>query len=122
MKSYIKLYGPPVLKAIKTLEKLAIDMPEVCIMDTLLDMLPITETAEEDTQSTYQYFSTLPSTISWERCGKIISKSKEELGEYDFCFEWFTPPTVEQLNQLIGKMDEALAPLGCKYTITSKKE
>jgi len=36
MKSFIKIYGPPVLKAIKTLEKVSIGMPEVCIMDTII--------------------------------------------------------------------------------------
>ena len=37
MRSYIKVYGPPLLKAVKTLEKLAIDVPDVCIMDTLIE-------------------------------------------------------------------------------------
>jgi hypothetical protein len=37
MKSYVKIYGPPILKAIKALEKTAIDMPEVCIMDTFIE-------------------------------------------------------------------------------------
>ncbi len=36
MKSYIKIYGPPILEAIKALEKLAIDTPEVCIMDPII--------------------------------------------------------------------------------------
>jgi len=49
--------------------------------------------------------------ISVKRCGKIISKSGEGLGEYDFFFEWFTKPTTDQVNELIEKIDEALAPL-----------
>ena len=36
MKSFIKIYGPPVLKAIRELERIAIDMPEVCIIDTVI--------------------------------------------------------------------------------------
>ncbi len=36
MKSYIKIYGPPVLKSIRVLEKLAVKMPEICIMDSVL--------------------------------------------------------------------------------------
>jgi hypothetical protein len=35
MKSYIKILGPPHLKAIKELEKVAVDMPQLCIMDTI---------------------------------------------------------------------------------------
>jgi hypothetical protein len=43
MKSYVKIVGPPLLEAIKALEKMAIDMPEVCIMDTVIEntMLPM---------------------------------------------------------------------------------
>lgn len=38
--SYIKIYGPPHLKAIRALEKIAIDMPEVCILDTVIERSP----------------------------------------------------------------------------------
>ncbi len=56
-----------------------------------------------------------------ERCGKIISKSGEMLGDYDFFFEWFKNPSQAEINQLIEKIDEALSPLGCSYTITTKR-
>lgn len=36
MKTYIEIYEPLLLKAIKALEKLAIDMPEVCIKDSIM--------------------------------------------------------------------------------------
>jgi len=117
MRSYIKIYGPPILKAIKELEKVAIDVPEVCIMDTVISQdMPRFDTLE----GRMNYFGTL-GEIQVERCDKIISKSGERLGEYDFFFEWFTGPTMEQLNDLIERIDNALAPLGVKYTITTKK-
>ena len=116
MKSYIKIYGPPVLKAIKALEKVAIDTPEVCIMDIVIEQGP---GALDEVDSIYSYFKPL-GDVTVERCGNIISKSGESVGEYDFYFEWFTEPNMEQLNDLIEKIDEALAPLGCKYTITTK--
>ncbi len=116
--SYIKIYGPPVLKAIRELEKIAVDMPEVCIMDSILysnyeDMI-------YDPEYTSGYFSGIPVKISYKRCSTIISKSGEKLGEYDFFYEWFTEPTMDQLNGLIEKIDEVLTPLGCRYTITTK--
>ncbi len=40
MKSYIKIYGPPLLKAIKRLETVAVGFPEVCIMDTVIAVNP----------------------------------------------------------------------------------
>jgi hypothetical protein len=115
MKSYIKIFGPPVLKSLKELQKLSIDMPEVCIMDTI-----ITQGTPFDTmEGTMSYFTTL-GEISYKRCESIISKSGESLGDYDFYFEWFTEPSTDQLSSLMEQIDIALTPLGCKYTITTK--
>lgn len=121
--SFVKIYGPPVLKSIKALEKIAVEMPEVCIMDTVIAGTQDYVTAFSDPDYTAQYFQSLPETaeIEVERCSTIISKSGERLGEHDFFFEWFTEPSMEQLNGLIEKIDEALEPLGCRYTITTKK-
>ncbi len=129
MRSYVKIYGPPVYDAIKMLEKLAIDVPSVCIMNPLIQQLysddvgggspesgPTTSTAKA-----MEYFVPLKKNIGPERCGKIISKSGEKLGEYDFFFEWFREPGIDELNDLIKMIDKALKPLGCMYTITSKK-
>ncbi len=33
------------------------------------------------------------------------------MGDFDFVFEWFKEPKMEQVNMLIEKIDEALAPL-----------
>jgi hypothetical protein len=118
MRSYIKIYGPPILSAIKALEKVALDMPEVSIMDTIIAQgLP----AFGNEAVVASYFASLGAEVPVERRGKIISRSGELLGEYDFFFEWFKDPSIEDLNKLISKIDEALAPLGCKYTITTKR-
>ncbi|HUS78131.1 MAG TPA: hypothetical protein VM050_05665 [Patescibacteria group bacterium] len=116
MKSYIKIYGPPLLKALKELQKLAIDTPEVCIMDTILQQQQPRFT---ETEGIMDYFNSI-GEITIERCDNIISKSGEMIGDEDFFFEWFVDPSSEQLNDLIEKIDEALAPLGCMYTITTK--
>ncbi|MGQ9680481.1 MAG: hypothetical protein ACUVV4_06930 [Candidatus Bathyarchaeia archaeon] len=116
MRSFIKLYGPPILKAIKALEKISLEMPEVCIMDTAIaNTLP----SFENENYVRWYFS--PAEVPAQRCGNIISKSSELLGEYDFFFEWFTEPDMEQVNKLIEKIDEALSTLGCRYTIVTKR-
>jgi hypothetical protein len=116
MKSYVKIYGPPVLKALRALEKIALDMPEVCIMDTMIAHGMPQMTSMDDTMT---YFSSV-GEVTIERCSNIISKSGETLGEHDFFFEWFTEPNMDQLNDLIEKIDAALEPLGCKYTLTTK--
>ena len=129
MRSYIKIYGPPVFEAIKALEKLAIDVPQVCIMDTIIATDMQSKISDEiratdaDTYSNYagDYFSPLvPYPIKRERCDKIISKSGVKLGEFDFFFEWFKNPSADELNALIKRIDKALTPLECRYTITTK--
>lgn len=119
--SYVRIYGPPILKAIRELEKMAVDMPEICIMDTILANAPDLNSYLTDPGAAGEYFSAIPINVKVERCGNIISKSGERLGEYDFFFEWFTEPTQSQVNDLIEVIDEKLAPLGCKYTLTTKK-
>ena len=118
MKTYIKVIGPPILKSIKALEKIAVDMPQVCIMDTMIESggSPV---ADPDSWSSYLDIN--PSMITRERCDNLISKSGESVGEYDFYFEWFKEPTLDELNKLIGKIDEVLAAVGSRYTIMSKK-
>ncbi|MCJ7631774.1 hypothetical protein MUP77_05170 [Candidatus Bathyarchaeota archaeon] len=49
-----------------------------------------------------------------------VSKSGHELGEYDFFFEWAERPSWEQMRDLISRIDKALAPLGCRYTLVNK--
>ena len=67
LKSFVKLTGPPIVKAIKELEKISIGMPEVCIMDTIIASsgADYAESAREF--STQEYFSPL-GEISLERC------------------------------------------------------
>jgi hypothetical protein len=130
MISYVKIYGPPLLKALKTLEKVAVGMPEVCIMDTNIMVgldIPRTGTSVMgmteptlDTQYGVMTFFGGQGAISEKRCDTIVSKSGESLGEYDFYYEWFTKPTMKQVQDLIERIDEALAPTGVKYTITTK--
>lgn len=127
MISYVKIYGPPLMKALKALEKVAVDMPEVCIMDTniqaALNMPGIPSYGAggpffDSSQGIMEFFGV--DDIPEERCDTIISKSGETLGEYDFYFEWFTEPTMVQVEDLIKRIDEVLEPIGVKYTLTTK--
>ena len=129
MRSYIKLYGPPILSAIRELEKIAVNMPEVCIMNTvIMRNIPRSlasdlggQQVESSGNAVSGYFESTGVYVPIERCRSIVSKSGEMLGEYDFFFEWFKTPDLAQINQLINQIDKALAPLGCFYTFTTKK-
>ena len=129
MRSYIKIFGPPILEAIRELEKVAIDMPEVCVMDQVIlkDLSPrIARDLGGDTVGTVDvavsefFMQRTGVVVPVKRCHSIISKHGLKLGEYDFFFEWYEEPDISQLNTLIEKIDCALKQLGCLYTITTK--
>jgi hypothetical protein len=117
LKSYVKIYGPPIVKAIRTLEKIAAESSEVIIASYFDTITPGPFSSEEDLD---EYISTLDFDIPIDRRSKIISKSGYTLGEYDFFFEWARDPTWEEIEELISKIDEALSPLGCNYTIVTR--
>lgn len=123
MKSYIKIIGPPIGKTIKALEKVAVDMPEVCIMSfpieaSLGSSYSMTGYGgQDDALNISSYFD---AKMSEERCDKIISKSGERLGEYDFFFEWFKKPSMEDIMMLIEKIDKVVLETGANYSITTK--
>jgi hypothetical protein len=131
--SYIKIYGPPINQAIIELEKIAIDMPEVCIMDyTIMKEIPQSSAKAfggrkvekiDPVPGIYRsYFMQRTGVeVPIERCHSIISEYGEKLGDYDFFFEWAEYPYKTRINELIERIDEALKPLGCLYTITNKR-
>ena len=116
MKSFIRIYGPPLLKAMRALEKLAISTSEVCIMDPMIDLAA----PQFNTQEGIMNYFSAAGGIPEQRCRTILTKSGIKLGDYDFVFDWFKEPKIEQINILIEQIDEALAPLGVQYTITTK--
>jgi len=126
MKSYVKLFGPPLNTGIIALRKVAIDFPEVCVMDTgIAAELPsfggsVSGGGSLSSVNGIRTFFGGAGAISEKRCDTIISKSGESLGEYDFYYEWFQIPTVAQVEDLITQIDEALTPTGVKYTLTTK--
>lgn len=129
MRSYIKIFGPPIIEALKELEKIAIDMPEVCIMDHMIrrDLSPIiagdlggSKIETHDFTVSGFFMERTGVVVPVKRCYNIISKHGAKLGEFDFFFEWRTKPTSDQVNNLIAKIDEAFKKLGCRYTITTK--
>lgn len=104
MKSFIKLFGPSIDKGLDALNNLIKDLNKryqygeivshiVSVIDPSIDLLT----------------------------GTFIRKGREELGEYDFFFEWKQTPTAEQVRGLIQRIDEALLYTGCRYTITTKE-
>jgi hypothetical protein len=123
MKSYIKIFGPPYIEAIRALERTAVSMPQVCIWDTQISYdIPVRLAHDVGGRAewTRGYYNRQGVVISGERCQSIISNSGDSLGEYDFFFEWYEEPSITQLETLIDTIDKELEPLGCRYSITNK--
>lgn len=137
MRSFIKIYGPPVLDAIRVLEGIAIDVPDVCIMNSVISneiprflskdigagSAPYSRSPTQDpflSDWSKNYFGSKGMAIPVKRCSSIISRSGASLGDYDFYFEWEADPKMDRLFELIEKIDMKLASLGCSYTITTK--
>jgi len=117
MKSYIKIYGPPVLKALDALEKVAGEMPEISFYyHYILGFVRVGKSAvapfKEESLGLGEKYKA--------KSRASVSKSGYTLGDHDFFFEWAKEPDGEQLRNLIEKIENALTPLGCKYTITTK--
>ena len=125
MITYVKIYGPPALRTVRALEKIALDMPQVCIMDMPL-LMTMREVGNQTTDANWpislkairDFFGV--DDLAQERCETIISKSSRSLGEYDFFFEWLETPTSDQYYDLIEKIDEAVKPIGSRYTVITK--
>ena len=117
MKSYIKIYGPPIVKALRALEKIAVESPEVLIK-SFYDAITPPSGPSHDVIG--KFWENVPGEVSLGRRAELISTSGHTLGEHDFFFEWARNPTWEDVEDLISKIDEALGPLGCKYTIVTR--
>jgi hypothetical protein len=116
MISFIKIIGPPIHEAIIALEKIAVDLPQTCIMDqAILDN--ISKSVASDIGG---WFDNRGVVIPVERCNDIISKSGESLRDYDFFFEWTKKPTNDEIMMLIEKIDTAFTGLGARYSLTTK--
>ncbi len=106
MKTYIKIYGPPIIDALRALEEVAREFSK-----------------RHPGIKYFHYLSLLEAGVSPEEVRErrgLISESGWSLGDYDFYFEWTRPPTFEELNELIELIDKALSKVGCEYTITTK--
>jgi hypothetical protein len=119
VKSYIKIYGPPILKAIKALEAVAVDMSKATSMKFSHKCLPYP--SQSNTRDWDAYLKNMERIyVDCYEPVRLISEGQQQLGEYDFFFEWAEKPNMGKIEDLLGKIDESLKGLGCRYTITTK--
>ncbi|MBN2334641.1 DUF1508 domain-containing protein [Candidatus Bathyarchaeota archaeon] len=83
-------------------------------MDTYIETYPDNFFTAENT---VDYFKSSGEVVSRERCSNIIADSSYRLGRFDFYYQWWTIPTLTQIHDLYGRIDEALEPLGVWYKV-----
>ncbi|MCW4035886.1 MAG: hypothetical protein NWE75_01715 [Candidatus Bathyarchaeota archaeon] len=120
-RSYVKIYGPPVIKAIEALEAVAVDMSKATGLKFSHKCIPYPTRMQLSTSDWDQYLKNMQRLyVDCYEPVRLISDSHQLLGEYDFFFEWAEEPSIAQIEGLLKKIDDALEGLGCNYTLTTK--
>ena len=129
VKSYIKIYGPPLCTALSALRKVAAESTDVVARfygaltpspSAIAYQQMVGGRASDYGEELQDYLQSIDVGLSDGEKVKLISTSGSTLGDHDFFFEWTRKPTWKQLETLITKIDTALTPLGCQYTMTTK--
>jgi hypothetical protein len=118
LKTYVRIYGPPLMEALDELQKIAGGMPKVTHYHFMANYMPLP--FPEPTVSGGPG-AILPSPAVPKKVTEpLISKSGHTLGDHDFFFEWTEDPSWDQMRELVSKIDKAFTRLGCKYTLSTK--
>jgi hypothetical protein len=121
-KTYVRIYGPPLMKALKALEGVAVEMSKQREVKFSHKCIPYPTRMQVDNRDWNNYLNNLKNTYTdCYEPAKIISDAKQLLGDHDFMFEWVEKkPTMKQLENLIERIDKALEGVGVHYTLTTE--
>jgi len=121
-KTYVRIYGPPLMKALQALEGVAVEASKEKEVKFSHKCIPYPTRMQADNRDWQNYLNNLKNTyVDCYEPAKIISDAKQLLGEHDFMFEWVEKkPTMKQLESLIEKIDKALTGVGVHYTLTTE--
>jgi hypothetical protein len=121
-KTYVRIYGPPLLKALKTLEGVAVEMSKSSEVKFSHKCVPYPTRMQSDKRDWESYLKNLQNTYTdCYEPQKIISDARMSLGEYDFVFEWADDkPSMKKVQDLIENIDGALGELGVLYSLKTE--
>ena len=121
VRSFVRIYGPPVLEAIDALESVAVEVSKTTGIKFSHTCIPYPERLQSNKTDWESFLKKMQDIyVDCYEPLKLISDSSYMLGEYDFFFEWDDKPSLVEIRGLIGRIDEALKGMGCMYTTTTK--
>ena len=119
-KTYVRIFGPPLLKAIKALEELAVDMSKTTEVKFSHKCVPYPSRLQSDRRDWDSYLKNMRKMyVDCYEPQKIISDASMILGDNDFVFEWTDKPSMKKIKNLIERIDDKLSDLGCYYTLNT---
>lgn len=120
-KTNVRIYGPPLMKAIKKLEGVAVEMSKAVEVKFSHKCVPYPTRLQSDRTDWNTYLKNLSNTYTdCYEPQKIISDASMTMGDYDFIFEWTTKPRMKQVQGLIEKIDKALDKVGVYYSLITE--
>jgi hypothetical protein len=121
VKSYVRIYGPPLLKAIKALEGVAVTMSTKTEVKFSHKCVPYPTRMQSDKNDWNAYLQNMKKTYTdCYEPEKIISDASMTMGNYDFVFDWTSKPSITQIEDLIARVDAVLEKVGVMYTLTTE--
>ncbi|MGD2142598.1 MAG: hypothetical protein PVH79_03855, partial [Candidatus Bathyarchaeota archaeon] len=97
VRSYVKIYGPPILEGIKGLEGVAVELSKATKIKFRHSCLPqgYPGRIEPNTRDWGQYLEHMTRTyVDCYEPVRLISEAHQVLGDYDFFYEWAEDPNM----------------------------
>ena len=110
------------MKAIRKLEGVAVELSKATEVKFSHKCVPYPTRMQSDQNDWNNYLKNLSNT--YKDCYepvKIISDASMTLGDHDFVYEWVSMPSMKRVQDLIEKIDAALADVGVLYTLKTEK-
>ena len=120
MRSYIKIIGPPLYEAVLALQRIAKEMPYVTHREVFIETKQPDFTDMDASRDFFMNIHLQDYPIHRDDQVKLIKRAEAMIGDYDFYFEWIRKPTVNDMIELVKRIDEEFSRLGCQYMIRTK--
>ncbi|MFW9991012.1 MAG: hypothetical protein ACFFD4_03020 [Candidatus Odinarchaeota archaeon] len=98
MKSRLKLYGPGIVKALALLDELSMDLEKI-------------------SHGSHEAFT--EEVKDKKEVRKLLRQGSTKIGTYDYHFTWIDTPSMDDIKELIRRIDEKLIGTSVRYTITT---